>query len=406
MTRRGPAGPVFSPVEATVPDTHRTKQALAHIPQRPRSITRLENWPLALRSVADFVTQAPGWLAQLRGRLAGYPLPFRRVHFASSDGTRLTAWLGVHTERGHETTRGSRGKPLPREGVLMVPGMFTTKDNVIAQGRALKMFKEWGYHVMTLDLRGFGESARTFNTAGWKESEDLMAAVEYFRAHVPLLKLHVYAESLGASAAILAAAAAARRGFRLVDGGILAVGPFADARNEVEYLSTRPVTKDTFFMVQWFFIQLLRLGGHPYDTFRDYVAAAAQAYAVDLDELYARSSPRHVVRDVNCPLLVLAALDDPIVPPSETRALQRLLRGRKNPTCWALPWGNHCAFEMADPDWFWTLLHEFFDFYCVLPPRPQPPLSRTAQEHAAAPRVQEGKRSQNAKVARPRHRPP
>lgn len=367
---RRPPAPSFSPVDPTPPDTRRTQYVLAQVPQKPRAIIRMENWPLALRSVADFVTAAPGWLARVRARVVGYPRPFRRVHFNSWDGTRLTAWLGVHTERGRETERGSRGRPIPREGILLVPGMFTTKDNAIQKARALKIFKEWGYHVLALDLRGFGESSRVFNTGGWKESEDVEAALEFFRAHVPLLKAHVYAESLGAAAAILAAARVAHRGFRLVDGGILAMNPYADAEKEIAYLSHEPVLKDQFYMVQWFFLQLLHLGGHDFKSFVEYTQAAAKAYGARVEDLYRRSSAKHVVGDVNCPLLILNSKDDPIVPLSEARTFQRLLKDRDNPTAWLLDWGNHCAFEMADPDWFWTVLHEFFGFYCVLPPRP------------------------------------
>lgn len=324
---------------------------------------------MALRSVTDYVTAAPTWLTGLRAKLIGYPRPFRKVQFRSWDGTLLSAAIGVHTEGGQETVYGSRGRPIPREGILLLPGMFTTKDNAVQKARALKIFKEWGYHVLALDLRGFGESSRVYNTGGWKEAEDVEAALEYFRAHVPLQKIHIYAESLGATASILAAGRAAERGFRLVDGGILALNPYADARREIEFLSRRPVTRNQFFMVQWFFLQLLRLGGHKYDTFVEYVRDAARSYGVTLDELYRRSSPKHVVARVNCPLLILNSKDDPIVPVSEARTFQRLLRGRANPTAWLLPWGNHCAFEMADPDWFWNLLREFFDFYCLLPPR-------------------------------------
>lgn len=368
--RAPPPRPAFSPVEATHPDTRRIRETLATIPQQPKPIYRAENWVLAVRSVADYVTTAPGWLARLRGRFVGYPRPFRKFVFKSWDGTLLSGWLGVHAEGGRETRRGTRGAPVPREGLLMVPGMFTSKDNAVQKARALKIFRDWGYHVLSLDLRGFGESARIYNTAGWKEAEDIQAAVEYFRAHVPLQKLHIYSESLGANAAIIAAARTAERGFRLVDGGILAVGPYADIKQEAAHLSARPDLRDQFFMVQWFFIQLLRLGGATYSSFVEYLEDAAAHYGLPLKELYEKSSSKNFIRKVNVPLLVLNSKDDPVVPVSHARTFQRLLRGRDNPTSWLLDWGNHCAHELADPDWFWALLHEFFDFYCLLPPRP------------------------------------
>lgn len=363
---RTPAPPNFSLAEATPLDTMEVREALAHIPQHPKPFRRVGNWPMMIRSVTEYLTQTPEWMVRVRGRFTGYPRPFRKVRFKSWDGTPLTAWLGVHQRPLEDGQRSA--PPLPREGIVIVPGMFTTKDNALQKARALKIFTEWGYHVLSLDLRGMGESSRTFNTGGWKESEDVEAAVDFLRANAPVEKVHIYAESLGATAAILAAARQAQRGFRLVDGGILAVCPFADARRVIHHLGHKPESVDEFYMVRWFFLQLLRLKGTKYPTFEAYLKAAAQHYGVSLAHLYKRSSPRHVLTQVNVPLLVISSRDDPIVPPAEMRTFQHLLKGRRNPTVWTLPWGSHCLFELEDPEWFWTLLREFFDFYCLLPP--------------------------------------
>jgi ubiquinone/menaquinone biosynthesis C-methylase UbiE len=58
--------------------------------------------------------------------------------------------------------------------------------------------------VLTIDLRGVGESERNFSTPGWKEAEDIRAAIRFFRENAPVRRIHLYAESLAAAAALVA----------------------------------------------------------------------------------------------------------------------------------------------------------------------------------------------------------
>jgi len=362
--KRKVAQPQFSPVEATPASSRNILERIARLPQQPRTLD-VRHLPLAVRTVTDYVTRAPEWLARVRGRFNSYPAPFRKVHFRSWDGTRLTAWMGIHKE-----TKGTGPpRPLAREGILIVPGMFNTKDNELQRGRALRFFQEWGYHVLVLDLRGMGESSRVFNTAGWKESEDVEAAVEYLRSHAPLEKIHVYSESLGAVAAIIAAGRQSERGFRLVDGAILAVSPFPDSRRMIQHLVRGTKKGEASALLHWFFRRLLQLGGSKYADFEAYLRAAAKSYGVSVAELYRRSSPVRSLESINVPLLIVSALDDPIVPPADVRRFEKVLRGRDNPSLLKLAWGSHCLFEIQDPQWFSALLQEFFDFYCLLPRR-------------------------------------
>lgn len=357
--------PLFSSVEATPASSQAILERVARLPQNPRPLSAVRHLPLAVRTVTDYVTQAPEWLARVRGRFPTYPAPFRKVQFRSSDGTRLTAWMGLHKE----TTADAPPRTVAREGILIVPGMFNTKDNALQRERALRFFNEWGYHVLALDLRGMGESSRVYNTAGWKESEDVEAAVEYLRSHAPLEKVHIYSESLGAVAAIIAAGRQGRRGFRLVDGAILAVSPFPDPQPMIQHLVHGPKRGEASALLQWFFARLLQLGGKRHADFQEYLRAAAKSYGVSLPELYRRSSASRLLKHVNVPLLLICSLDDPIVERAEVARFGRLLRGRDNPSLLKLTWGSHCLFELIDPVWFSALLQEFFDFYCLLPRR-------------------------------------
>jgi pimeloyl-ACP methyl ester carboxylesterase len=259
---------------------------------------------------------------------------------------------------------------VPREGVILVPGMFSSKDNAIQKARALRLFRDFGYHVLVLDLRGFGESQRVWSTAGWQEAEDIEAAVKHFLSHKHVTKLHIYSESLGAAAALTAAGRAARQGRKLISGSLLAVSPYADAKAEVAYLDLPRLTRDDFFMVHWFFVQLLKLGGSGARDFATYIREASQHHGVSYDQLLREASPIHDLTRIEVPTLILHSTDDVVVPAIHGDLFEATLRGFDNPMLWRLKWGNHCLYEMLDPEWFWSVLREFFDFTCLLPPRP------------------------------------
>lgn len=355
------APPRFSRVEASPPLTREFVERIRRIPQHPREFASIKNLPFALREISDYLVHATRWLAPVRRFAIGYPAPFRRVEFPSLDGTKISAWLGVHHQRG------GAARPRDREAILIVPGMFTTKENAHIRKRALRFFREWGYHVLILDSRGTGESSGGLNTAGWKESEDVEAAVEYLRSHVPVEKLHVFAESMGAVATILAAARKARRGFRLVDGAILAFSPYPDARQMISHLMRARRSLEVVYVTQWFFTRLLTLSGRPYPHFEAYLRDAAKTYGATLARLYKGARAVDALATVNVPMLIVCSDDDPLVPPGSMRAFSKAVQGRSNPAVLRLSWGGHCLYEQLDPAWFWHVVHEFFDFYCVLP---------------------------------------
>jgi pimeloyl-ACP methyl ester carboxylesterase len=345
-----------------------TRQLLQHlraIPSAPRGVVHPRNWATAAKSVRDYVLQAPAWSARLGSFLNKYPKPFEKVTFRSLDGTKLSAWLGKQETK---PVAGSRGRTQElREGILIVPGMFSSKDNILQRARVIKIFQEWGYHVFAMDLRGFGESKRILNTAGWREAEDVIAAIREFRKRASIGVLHIYSESLGASAALIAAARVARQGEKLIDGRLLAVSPYADLAFVAKHLSGQPVKTGEFYMVQWFFLRLLHLGGSRYKDFVEYTVAAAESEGISLAELYELSSAKNFVKEINVPTLILHSYDDPVVPPADADEMEKALAQLEEPALWRLPWGNHCLYELLDPDWFWTVLRVYFDFACPLP---------------------------------------
>lgn len=336
------------------------RQRLREIPQNPRPLKGFHNWVNGFHLFWDYLATVPPRMARWTAGLRRPSPDFRSVEFSSRDGTRLSGWLGVAGADG----AGKRAGGEHRDALILLPGLYTSKENYRIRARSERILRSWGFHILTLDLRGVGLSERTFSTPGWKEAEDIEAAVAFLRREANVRRVHLYAESLAAAAAILAAGRAAQRGERLLDGRIVSMSPFADAAAIVElYAAPQPertaLGKD-FVAVQRFFNLLLRLGGYRGGRFDRYVADGARHYGVPLADALARSSPSGVVADVNVPLLVVHSEDDGLVPVGQARELARRASGNPHVDVWVLPWGYHCLYEMGDAEWYWRVLGTAF----------------------------------------------
>lgn len=327
------------------------REDLRALPAHPRKVTGSKNVLNSVRLFIDYFITCPERIERATRRLRRYPRPFRRVEIRARDGVRLDAWLGKAADE-------------PRDAILLLPGLWTSKENHRIRERSLRMLRDWGFHVLTLDLRGVGGSQRVPSTPGWKEAEDIVDALAWLRANAPVRRLHLYAESLAASAAIVAAAAEADAGRRLLDGRIIAMSPFGDARETMDLYSHpdpgRTELGKDFVAVQMFFNFLLRLQGFKGGRFDAYIRESARHYGVDHERALRVSSPLHRIQSVNVPLLVLHSEDDGLVPVSQAHALRRAANGNPWADVWVLAWGYHCLYEMAEPDWYWTLLGQVF----------------------------------------------
>jgi len=333
------------------PTWAQTVAELRDLPAKPRRVTGPSNWLNVATLVAEYATTVPPLVHRLTLPFRTYPAPFKKVQFRARDGARLVGWLG-------------RAGPEPRDAILLLPGLYTSKDNPRIRARAIRILREWGFHVLCLDLRGVGESERTYSTPGWKEAEDIIDTIAYLRQHAPTRRIHLYAESLAASAAIVAAGRQAEAGRRLLEGRIVAMSPFADAGRIVElYGHANPRSAKLgpdFAAVQRTFNLLLRLQGYRGGRFDAYIRDGAKHYGIDLDELLRRSSPAHYMADLNVPLLVVHSRDDGLVPVAEAEALHEHAEGNPHAAVWILPWGYHCLYEMAEPTWYWSVLERVF----------------------------------------------
>jgi pimeloyl-ACP methyl ester carboxylesterase len=375
---------------------------LGRLPQRPRKVFNWRHVVALGKRLFDLFGNRGTFFGRMLNRVYPYPYPFRRVTIRSFDGTRIQGWLGL--------------QPSRRPGVLIVPGLFSSKDDTAQRRRAVRLWRRWNYNVLVIDLRGFGQSEFKPNTPGWKEAEDVLAAARFLYAFNPVHRVGVLADSMGATAALLAAAqegiweeearavekgtavprpggaaaphgrareeafglvateaeaearirpaAVGRRGAlptRVIQA-VLAVSPFAESRPAVEYLDQEPPRALWFrYRVHRIFKRLLiqhTRGEH--DSFVASMRHSAAYYGVPEEELYARSDLTRVVGHVKAPAVILHAMDDDLVPQVHAENLERMVKDRDNIAVWVLPWGRHVEFEVLDHRWFWRVAGRFF----------------------------------------------
>lgn len=83
--------------------------------------------------------------------------------------------------------------------VLLFHGYGGEKTGALPEARA---FLDMGYSVLLVDFRGSGESSESYTTVGFKEAEDVAAAVRYAQEHLSPSKIVLYGQSMGAAAVL------------------------------------------------------------------------------------------------------------------------------------------------------------------------------------------------------------
>ena len=120
---------------------------------------------------------------------ADYGLEYENVSFESPDGIRLRGWY-----------LGSGGA---RIAVAVGHGLFRSRREVLDRAA---FFRRAGYDALDFDFRAHGESDGERVSLGYHERLDFEGAVRFLRERNPGVKVFLYGVSMGAAAALLAAA--------------------------------------------------------------------------------------------------------------------------------------------------------------------------------------------------------
>ncbi len=118
-----------------------------------------------------------------------FNMPYQNVTFQNEENNKISAWL--------------INKPNAQGTVMLLHGYNANKGDMLHYAKFL--YKN-NYSVFLIDFRGAGESGGNYNSAGFKEKEDVILAVQYLesRNDVNTNRLFGLGVSMGGSALVFA----------------------------------------------------------------------------------------------------------------------------------------------------------------------------------------------------------
>jgi pimeloyl-ACP methyl ester carboxylesterase len=237
------------------------------------------------------------------------------VCFPSRDGVRLH---GLYLA-------GRDGSPV----LLLCHGYYRSLTETFSLGCELNRL---GYHVLLLDFRGCGLSEGRFTTLGYRETADVLGAVDYLRERLGQRPLGVLGISMGAVAALRAAADCP------AIAAVVADSAYADLKDTVRH-KTKDVLRLPFLVgLGW---ASIRIG--------EWLSGGDLA-AVRAVDAVARLSPR--------PVLLIHGERDDYLPPDNA---QRLFRAAGEPKeVWLAPGSGHAMARLDHHREYVERVHAFF----------------------------------------------
>lgn len=247
-------------------------------------------------------------------------MAFEAVHFESMDGTRLAGWYVP-------------ARKAPKGVIVLCHGVDGTRTSMLA---AADILHRAGYAVLLFDFRARGESEGSRSTLGWKETEDVFAALKevHMRPELKKLPLGLYGHSMGGSTALMAAAGA--REVRAV----VAESPYSRLDHAV----------DNHFRAIPFGIGLIM--EPPVRWFGERMIGVQPEYVRPISVVH-RISPRAV--------MIIEDENDKLCPTAETQAIYTECEEPKE--LWQVPNAGHIGAEEVAPKEFEHRLVVFFDKY-------------------------------------------
>jgi predicted alpha/beta-fold hydrolase len=292
-----------------------------------------------------------------------YPRPFEQRLFTGQGGVQLAGMQAMHAHRG--------------PAVVICHGLLMTKNFDAIIQLARRAFEQWGFHVVTLDLRGWGQSAWTTDapaSAGYLEGRDIVEVCRELHRDPRVTSVAGIGYSLGGASMLNAAHASSLSDDHPLDGGTIAVSPPTVIDVALDHISTKPHWRDPFFGL-WHVFQAaikgnVRRRGLPTDvtTWRDLTTTlSAPYYDIPIEEFCARASAANFAHEITQPVLAIHAADDFLVPVQHAYALQDAVADN--------PWvhvavrdaGAHVSFGAVDASWYHSTVRRWLEYWAVAP---------------------------------------
>jgi fermentation-respiration switch protein FrsA (DUF1100 family) len=331
-----PAGDCRAQVMCYLPMTIESKESIESLDTAVTSAPQARRTPTLRRRIARILLLALGvYLAfcvaiawetvrpknhPLGTTPAASGLPFEPAAFTSADGTRLAGWFMPGPNKS-----GLRGI------IILCHGVDSTRAGMLWKASVLH---KAGFATFVFDFRGRGESGPSLCTIGYREVDDLLAAINYVRSRPDSAKLPlgVFGESQGGAVALMGTARSSEV------RAVVAESPFARLDHAVDN-HFRKVFGMSAPLVSF----PVRLVGQ----------ALIRCRCCDVspvDEI-TRIAPR--------PVLLIQDADDSLCPPSETAALLRAAGSCAS--LWTVDGAGHIGAEYTAPEEFGKRVTAFFE---------------------------------------------
>ncbi len=243
-------------------------------------------------------------------------IEFQEVCFPSGDGLSLSGWL--------------LPRPETDRVIILASGYRGRKPELL--GACGYLWRQ-GFGVFALDLRGQGESQQErYLTMGYREVQDVLAAVDYVCFRIPGARVGVLGYSMGAAVAVMAAARDPRIRVVVADSG------FAFQKDIVAHNFTR-VTH----LPAWPFVDLAEWWVERRAGFRP-------SWVCPADEI-GKIAPR--------PVLIIHGVEDDLVPVEQARTLYRRAGDPKE--LWLLEGAKHAGAYFVDRKAYCQRIAGFFE---------------------------------------------
>jgi len=211
---------------------------------------------------------------------------YEDVSFRTADGLTLRGWYIPATQRTEKT-------------LILLHGYPADKGNILP---ALSFLHE-DFNLLLFDFRYLGKSEGNYSTAGAKEVEDLLAAIQFLKSR-GVREVGVWGFSMGGAVALMA------------------IEKAPEIRAVVSESSYASLAEMTF--------ELLRIPGLNYPIAYLVGVWAKLFLGIDVTE----ASPADRIRNTKIHILLIHSSADAVIPFSHARSLQQALAKNPNAEFW------------------------------------------------------------------------
>lgn len=238
-----------------------------------------------------------------------FKLKYESVSFESSDGLKLKGWF-LPSDKSNNT-------------IIVMHGYPTNKADVLP----FSMFLLKKFNVFLFDFRSFGESQGSYTTAGYKEVNDLDAAVKYLESRKDVKNIGALGFSLGGSVAIM------NKNNNIK--AVVADSAYSNLNNMIK------VMYKNFYFLKHPFVYLTRIYSKIF-------------FGIDPKDI----SPENTIKTIDKPILIIHGKKDSQIPVNEAHILHN---ANKNTKLWIVENADHGETYALNKEEYEKRVLEFFD---------------------------------------------